>query len=339
MREGLWDKARGIGIILVVFGHIMRSLTAAHVAGENNPLAFTDFALYTFHMPLFFMLAGINAARSLGKDNFIKSKIPTIVYPYLLWSVINGVMQLLSPVAANNALPLSALAQILWQPVFHYWFLHTLFICVVLAYLVGPNKVRLAVFAAVIYPIGVYLRPQIPALGNPMIFMVFYAAGILLSDRVKGVVARSATPLGVAATAAGLAAAIYVAGQLGGYTDPSALGAAVLGILLVLQLAYLLPDAGPMRIIALLGLASMPIYLVHMLCGAVVRMVLIKVFHTTNFPLHLVAGVVFALLLPTIFFYCAYRLGIERWFGFAGGEQAFGRFGFKQGGQLEKSSS
>ena len=51
-----------------------------------------SFGLYTFHMPLFFFLAGLNVPHSLrrGTGPFLSSKVWTLAYPYVLWSLIQG---------------------------------------------------------------------------------------------------------------------------------------------------------------------------------------------------------------------------------------------------------
>ena len=46
MRESWVDYAKGIGILLVVFGHVNRGLQAAGIIMPSK--------LYHFHMPLFF---------------------------------------------------------------------------------------------------------------------------------------------------------------------------------------------------------------------------------------------------------------------------------------------
>jgi len=83
-------------------------------------------------------------------------------------------------------------------------------------------------------------------------------------------------------------------------------------------------------------MASMPIYLCHMLCVTGTRMILLKALHITNFPLHLAAGVTVGLLAPVVFFYFTYRFDKERWFGFSGGELAFRGFGIRPGGVTAK---
>ena len=48
------DIAKGIAIILVVYGHCLRGLASANVVSTNSWLIITDYTIYTFHMPVFF---------------------------------------------------------------------------------------------------------------------------------------------------------------------------------------------------------------------------------------------------------------------------------------------
>ncbi|MDC1262111.1 acyltransferase family protein [Polaribacter sp.] len=66
------DQVKGFGIILVVYGHNFPSIE--------------DY-IYSFHMPLFFLLAGIFHPK---KSNFqvIKKRVQQILIPYFLWSFL-----------------------------------------------------------------------------------------------------------------------------------------------------------------------------------------------------------------------------------------------------------
>ena len=57
VRKDWVDIARGIGIILVVYGHALRG----HFPLPHRPswASSQDAIIYSFHMPLFFVLAGL----------------------------------------------------------------------------------------------------------------------------------------------------------------------------------------------------------------------------------------------------------------------------------------
>ena len=54
------DMAKGTAILLVVIGHVLRGFVAAKMYTEYiNVFNYIDFAIYSFHMPLFFIISGI----------------------------------------------------------------------------------------------------------------------------------------------------------------------------------------------------------------------------------------------------------------------------------------
>lgn len=329
MRESLWDKARGIGIILVVYGHVLRGGLAAGTVSAYDPIMWSDYAIYTFHMPLFFLLAGLNVERSLAKGNFLKSKIPSIIYPYFLWSLLQITVQLMLNSMVNHQFVLSDLLNIVWRPVSQFWFLYAIFLCHVFAWSVGGDRLRLGLFSMVAYPVGIYFSNKLGILSSAFTFFLFYVSGIFFGQQLKGVSIRLAGYREILVTCLGLAIAIFVASRMGGYNSPISLFAAILGIGLVLGIAQLLPDSAFTRFIGMLGAASMPIYLMHVFATAGVRVLLVKL-HVTSVALHIVAGLVAGLLLPLVAYYCAYFAHKEHWFGFARGDQTFQRGVVKQ---------
>ena len=123
-REHEMDILKGIGIFLVVLGH---------VNCNDNPL--TDW-IYSFHMPMFFMISGLyldeswNSAGSLGK--FAGKKIRSLMYPYLTFSVLALLWQLvLYLILGGNYLRSFYEALVKSSEFFGYgalWFLPTLFV-------------------------------------------------------------------------------------------------------------------------------------------------------------------------------------------------------------------
>jgi len=75
------DIAKGIGIILVVIGHNFSD-------GEN--IIYLRKWIYSFHMPLFFLLSGIlfSAKQESFKDFFFK-RVRTLLLPYIIFAAIS----------------------------------------------------------------------------------------------------------------------------------------------------------------------------------------------------------------------------------------------------------
>lgn len=60
-RNGAIDVAKGLGILLVIVGHVM-----SPVMGDNGVLNRMYTLMYTFHMPLFFFLSGLTSRKLIG---------------------------------------------------------------------------------------------------------------------------------------------------------------------------------------------------------------------------------------------------------------------------------
>ena len=76
------DIAKGLGMILVVVGHVMAGSDAAYAP----PLAT---AIYAFHMPLFFLLAGFTLKQQ-APARFALRKIAVLGLPYLAFLAALG---------------------------------------------------------------------------------------------------------------------------------------------------------------------------------------------------------------------------------------------------------
>lgn len=80
----IWvDQIKGILIILVVIGHI--------TANVERTYAINSF-IYTFHMPLFFMISGCLSTNLADRSwaGYLLKKIKTLIIPYISFSVIGA---------------------------------------------------------------------------------------------------------------------------------------------------------------------------------------------------------------------------------------------------------
>lgn len=81
-RIGWIDVVKGIGIFLVVLGHIW--------TGPNETYLGRRY-IYSFHMPLFFFISGFvfKIKSSTGFIIFFKKKFKSLIYPYMIFSIIS----------------------------------------------------------------------------------------------------------------------------------------------------------------------------------------------------------------------------------------------------------
>lgn len=131
------DAAKGLMIILVVSGHLLQTY--------ENDLNFVFTVIYSFHMPVFFMLSGylLNTKKNFAK--FVKSKAKSLLLPYLLFCVILFVFDYLKYTLNDTSdiyifdFKKNILNTILiTHNSFFYklWFLPSLFISLIIVYLV-----------------------------------------------------------------------------------------------------------------------------------------------------------------------------------------------------------
>jgi fucose 4-O-acetylase-like acetyltransferase len=302
-RDAWVDYAKAIGILLVVYGHVARGVYNAGIPMDAALYERVDSIIYSFHMPLFFFLSGlffIHSLRRRGPAALTANKIDTIVYPYLLWSLTQGLAEVwMSGYTTGNATLSEVLA--LWDPRVQFWFLYALFLVVLTAIVVYRSAARPLVPAVLAASAAAYVyQDHIPS-------------ALHSDDVVKDQVNRNPIPWAAAGLVAFVAAQYIFHVELGlVYTDkgtPSLLVATV-SILAMASVSMLLARA-PARWVLAVGSASMAIYVMHILAGSGARIILARFLGVQDAAIHLVAGCLVGVLLPMLVLRLSARLGIR----------------------------
>jgi fucose 4-O-acetylase-like acetyltransferase len=308
-RENWVDYAKAVGIILVVYGHVARGVVNAGVEANESLHLLIDSVIYSFHMPLFFFLSGLFFYQSLarrGSVNFVFSKIDTIVYPYIVWSILQGLIEVYLSKYTNGNVTFQEVFALLWSPRAHFWFLYALFfvflVCTVIYSIPSSRKLSLPVFAVAV---ALYLFPGIlpdhVAVNYLIQYLVFFCFGIVVTQ--YSLTQYLSKPFVLAVSAAVFVAAQWYFHQYLGlnYANKGtlALGVALISIVFMVSLSCLLARSSS-RVLQFLGASSMAIYLIHVLAGSGVRVVLQKFLHVDSLLVHLVAGCAFAILCPIL---------------------------------------
>jgi fucose 4-O-acetylase-like acetyltransferase len=148
VRVALWDNARLIVMVLVVFGHLIESIRGTQVVDDLYAL------VYAFHMPAFLLMSGVFAS----SDRLSPKRLVGTAQLLVTWLVVEFAWVLLRTVTGDHPFP----ATFLVMPKWGCWFLVSLFTMRVLLPYVAllPYPLVLSSLAA----LGVGL---IPSIGQP----------------------------------------------------------------------------------------------------------------------------------------------------------------------------
>ena len=293
------DYAKGIGILLVVYGHVARGIYNAGIPFNESLYRVVDSIIYSFHMPLFFFLSGlffVSSFEKKGTKKLILSKIDTIVYPFILWSLLQGGIELVLSSQTNGSISASEVIN-LWVPRAQFWFLYALFfifaVTTILYMLVKKNVLVICMISVALFLLPVIIS-GVPATVFVSNYLVFFVLGVALQKYGGNLLLVPNHPLifGVSILCLCFGLQYFAHFELEyNYIQGGPLGMA-LAVLSILSVCYLSKLFALLnyRLLALIGGYSMAIYLMHILAGSGVRIVLDKILGQQSLIIHLVAG-------------------------------------------------
>ncbi len=128
-RLPVFDLLKTITMWLVIWCHCIAVL--GHASWDNEAYRF----IYTFHMPLFIFISGFFSFSSLHLSwkSLLRKKTVQLIIPGLVWgTIIVAMLSLLNSIDKLGEAPV---------PFYKYsWFLKTLFICYVIAWIFKANN-------------------------------------------------------------------------------------------------------------------------------------------------------------------------------------------------------
>jgi fucose 4-O-acetylase-like acetyltransferase len=300
------DIARGIGITLMVYGHTSRGMVKAGMDFEGS--AAIDTIIYSFHMPLFFALSGYFFKKSVvrGARNYVFTKVATILYPYLIWSLIQTLIQFALTNLINGDVSWNEVMTF-YYPRGQYWFLFALFIIDLLNLaMFNALKESGLILSTVLSVVAIVFQVDLGLLNLALYNIVFFNFGILLSyplsmnskllsNNSMGAVFVSFVALEILNLVYGLSPGVLIILSL-------------LGTTAVIQLSMRISNSH----IADLGQNSMPIFLMHTIVSAAIRIILQKFLGIESIVVHLVLGCIGGIYIP----FLLYKYLLAKRFGF-----------------------
>lgn len=169
------DIAKGIGILLVVLGHIYGNDNNFHVW------------IYSFHMPLFYFISGITFKSNKYNDviELLNNKIKSLGVPYVVFNILNLTLNLIFLDYSKEKFILCILYVFSFTGYGAMWFLPSLLIVQIIFYLID-KYISKEVIKNLIF-LAIFILTYILSKFNyNIIMLVFYRAFIGLIFFVSG---------------------------------------------------------------------------------------------------------------------------------------------------------
>jgi len=312
-REDWIDLAKGVAILLVVLGHVINSYI---VSGEfNEYISYTKyvyFTIYSFHMPLYFALSGYLYSKSKAISNVSEykkvalKKIIALGIPYIIFSLMQGTIQILLSRFTHNHIGFSSLAHILTQPILQFWFIYTLlfiFILVPLLEMIIKNDKFVFLLLFVFKIVSFFIVTNVIAIDTFSQYAVYFYSGKMLCKYYKYILSNKSLLMKLSTCYIVLNVLCYF-----GVKDIynirivrcfASIMLAVLGSALIMYLV-IYPMAKTKVIkkyVLIMGIYSFEIYIFHIIFSYGMKTVLLKL-NIQSLSIHLFLDTLVGILIP-----------------------------------------
>jgi fucose 4-O-acetylase-like acetyltransferase len=316
-RRVYWvDYCKGLGIFLVVVGHVLGGLQPSEIISDSPWYQFVESWIYAFHMPLFFFLSGLFVQRSARRSlsGFILDKAAVLVYPYVIWSILQGLLQ--SSRFVNHPLPAVALLKIAYIPIDQYWFLYTLFVLMIIYRVFYQLSASSIAFFGLTFICFVIERS-----GGNIIhwdiaddvgsFSIYFGAGVVIARSSMLVRLAELRNASLLAICIGGYSAVAIGVTTHSLRLPAILspGWTMAGIVATVALAMLISRSPKFAFTKLWGVLSLEIYVAHVIVAAIIRIILQRMFGLSEPLFHSVLGTGAGIYGPIILAYICQRIG------------------------------
>lgn len=328
------DYARGIAIFLVLYRHIFEGIKRSGIdISQYSYLEHANIIFFSFRMPLFFIISGLFIGSSLvkrGLKEFILNKWRLLLYPYLIWALIQVTLQLVLSKYVNADRSYKDYLYIFYLPreIDQFWYLFALFNTSVL-YAILLVKVRMTpithlFLGILLFFISSYLSQHKINLGflyDVLHYYIFIALGGLLSGYIldkKNFHLFSSWKVFAIILPFFAACQWYflqtnlVHGNYSFVEDFQPLFFLVIalsGCLFMMNISFILQRYRALLTLRVIGYYSLYIYLMHVLASSATRILLTRVFGISNTPVLLVLGIFAGLFIPVAFYNLAMSRG------------------------------
>lgn len=312
------DAVKLFACFLVVLGHLTMSMVSSGLLNESSSwYQFFIQTIYSFHVPLFFVCSGFlyqfhkHGSTPKSHVRSIKKKALALGVPYVVFSSLTLLLKNIFSSEVNNAAT-PFVRTLLIEPIAPYWYLYTLFLlfCLIPRQSNARNIIRLFIVSLLIKCIYVschfcWVLPDL--VQKVAACSVWFSFGMLVS--IDGL---RASILNKRAGIIGFLVAIVIAFLNYQEENPDRVLQFILAILFVYAILDLAVHAKGLNthasLLAHLGIYFMAVYVLHTICAACIRSILLRI-GIVSLPINLFIGLIVSILVPI----AVYRVSLSHW--------------------------
>lgn len=292
-REKCYDMLKGLAIILIVLGHVIRGLNDSGVIIPHFWLV--DKVIYSIHLPIFFIVSGILYSFKSNKRPLVYSikkvllslYVPYFIFIYLFWFLKFVILK------DNDVLGADFLS-LFYSGKWIFWFLLSLLLIKII-YIINDYFTDSHLFLYFLFLIifGINMNVDV-TLCKWLSYGLFFSIGNFIKEHDK---IYNTKPL-----IAFYLLCIFVGLLL--FKCNTYINMLFLGTPICILLLCLLKSNRKLNnaIITKLGTDSMVIYLLHTIITSLCRIVLFKV-GITSICIHIICGTLISILICEIYVY------------------------------------
>ena len=321
------DYSRGISIILVTYRHCYEGMMKSGINMKLYPvLEYINLFFFGFRMPLFFIISGAFISSGLNKKGikgYSKNRLQSILYPMVIWGIIQITLQILFSKYANSKTTAISYLYLFTDPrsTGQFWYLNALF-CVSIIYAFLKNNIKLKIQHQLILGILLFFSSNyintnelyLGLLIDIFKFYIFFSIGdafsnFLLSERSAALFNNKYFFIGTLVTFI-IVQCFFTFYNLKAGNDYFVetnmplffFFAALIGTTFVVSICFLLSKSGRLSKLRVIGYNSINIFCLQIIIMSVVRQIVVKVFHLDNIPALTLIIVTSGLILPVLFY-------------------------------------
>lgn len=307
-KKEMWiDNVKIFACLFVVLGHFFQSMVTSSIIHQNELYNWFNTSIYYFHVPLFFICSGYLYKKvhhySTVKSHFklIEKKLINLGIPYFTFSLITWILKNVFSSNVNNQTD-GFIKSLFIEPIPPYWFLYCLFFLFLITPIFKKDSQNYCIFlvALMLNILIQFVSIDIYIIQKICINLIWFSLGIILEQsNFYRTTKRKTLYINIALLLLFISLSIIFSLRRNFFPCKNLLMGLISCFSFLGIINYISKTKKQTKILMFLSRYTMHIFLLHTICAASLRSLLLKL-NVTNSVIHIVLGIIISFIGPII---------------------------------------